>query len=65
MINFQKQIMAELKKRKISPNKAARDSGIDTPRIYAIREGKPVTTPILEKILNFLGAELIFKKGRR
>ena len=62
MIDFQKQILAEIAKRKMTLNEVARKAEIDTPRIYALRDGKPITSKTLEKILTFLSGELKFKK---
>jgi len=62
MIDFKKQIITEIAKQKMTLNEVARNAGIDTPRIYALRDGKPITSKTLEKILIFLGGELKFKK---
>jgi DNA-binding Xre family transcriptional regulator len=63
MINFQKSIISEIEKRKITINQAALAAGISPVRLYALRNGKPLESITLEKILNSLGAELKFPKG--
>jgi DNA-binding Xre family transcriptional regulator len=63
MINFQKSILSEIAKRKITINQAALAAGISPVRLYGLRNGKPLESVTLEKILNSLGAELKFPKG--
>lgn len=63
MINFQKLILSEIEKRKMTLNQAALAAGISPVRLYALRDGKPLESTTLEKILNSLGAELKFPKG--
>jgi predicted XRE-type DNA-binding protein len=62
MIDFQKIITEQVKKKGITWNKIARLAGIDTPRVYAVRDGKPINSDTLEKMLNYLGAEIKFRK---
>lgn len=60
MINFQKQIFDEIKKRGMTINQAALSAGMAPPILYSFRDGRPIESKSLEKILNSFGAELIF-----
>jgi transcriptional regulator with XRE-family HTH domain len=61
-MNISKIINAERKRRKLSVEAIARQSGIATQTAYRFFQGKPIQSDTLEKILNFLGAEIKFKK---
>ena len=62
MINFKEQILQEIKKRGLSINQAALLAQMSPQILYCLRDGKPVESNNLEKILNLLNAELRFKQ---
>jgi len=62
MINFKEQILQEIKKRGLSINQAALLAQMSPQILYCLRNGKPVESNNLEKILNLLNAELRFKQ---
>ena len=65
MIDLQKIIETERGKRKLTVEALARGADISLGTAYRFKQGKPVESDTLEKILNFLGAEIKFKRGKK
>ena len=63
MIDFKKQILKEIESRGLTINQAALAAGVTPIALYNLRNGRPMESKNLEKILNSMGAELKFKKG--
>ena len=62
MIDFRKQILNEIEKRGLSINQAALEASLSPPILYCLRNGRPIESDNLEKILNYLNAEIVFNK---